>query len=47
MGLGSELAGYGVAGGIDASSWLPQRPEREGYRLGLTPFHTSDGRKRT
>lgn len=39
-GLGSELAGDGVAGGIDASSCFPQRPKREGYRPGLTPFHT-------
>lgn len=31
-GLGSELAGYGVAGGIDASSCFPQRPKREGYK---------------
>lgn len=38
--VGSELAGYGVAGGIDASSCFPQRPKREGYRPGLTPFHT-------
>lgn len=49
-GLGSELAGYGVAGGIDASSCFPQRPKMEGYRPGLTPFHTqfftSDVRKR-
>lgn len=27
MGLGSELAGYGVAEGIDASSGFPQRLE--------------------
>lgn len=39
-GLGSEPAGCGVAGGIDASSCFPQRLEREGYRPGLTPFHT-------
>jgi len=40
VGLGSELAEYGVVGGIDASSCFPQRPKREGYRPGLTPFHT-------
>lgn len=39
-GLGSELAGDGVTGGIEASSCFPQRPKREGYRPGLTPFHT-------
>lgn len=39
-GLGSELAEYGVVGGIDASTCFPQRPKREGYRPGLTPFHT-------
>lgn len=39
-GLGSELAVYGVVGGIDASSCCPQRPKMEGCRPGLTPFHT-------
>lgn len=40
-GLGSELAGDGVAGGIDASSCFPQRPKREGYGPGLTPFQAA------
>lgn len=39
-GLGSELASYGVAAGIAASSCCLQRPKMEGCRPGLTPFHT-------